>query len=381
MKDIKDKNHVIKTVIAFLIIGLAFFFSTKIFLGARVQLPIYPSKGLTKVSKLSDYFPKIKNTHGDSDVYVFDSGEPGATFLILAAAHNDEPASHLASIVLIENIEVKNGRVIIIPRSNRSGLTHTTPLEAFPEKYKIETPNGVRWFKFGSRYTNAIDQWPDPDLYVHNPSGQSLTGTEARNLNRSWPGRPNGNFTEKIAYAITTLIKNENVDVTIDLHEAPLEYFLINAICFHEKSSDIATAAHLNLSFEGLEYNLEASPPGLHGFSHRELGDHTQTMPILMETANPIMGRFRGPTTAELAVSGKDENYIKAAQYGRLFVPMDENGWPISVRVARHIKGIEELINAFNEFNPENEILVENIPPYDKIVNEGVGKFLNTSFN
>jgi len=85
--------------------------------------------------------------------------------------------------------------------------------------------------------------------------------------------------------------------------------------------------------------------------------------------------------TDRRAVSGKDENYIKAAQYGRLYVPMDENGWPISVRVARHVKGIEELINAFNEFNPENEILVENIPPYDEIVNKGVGKFLNTSSN
>ena len=104
-------------------------------------------------------------------------------------------------------------------------------------------------------------------------------------------------------------------------------------------------------------------------------------MSILMETANPIMGRFRGVTSAELAVFGKDSNYIKAAQYGRLYVPMDENGWPISLRVARNVKAIEELINAFNEFYPENEVVVENIPAYGEIVNEGVGKFLNTPSN
>jgi len=378
MDNIRDKENIIKTVIAFLILGLMFFVSARIFLSPRDLFPIYPSKGLTRIDKLSDYFPRIKNSNGDSDIYVFDSGQAGGTFLILGGTHNDEPSGHMSAVLMTENIEVKKGRVIVIPHANRSGLTNTTPLEGYPREYKIETPEGVRWFNFGSRYTNPTDQWPDPELYVHYPSGQKLAGSEARNLNRSWPGRPNGNFTEQIAYALSTLIRNENVDVVIDYHEAPLEYFLINAICFHEKSSDIATTAYLNLSLEDLQFNLEASPPGLQGFSHREIGDNTQAMPILMETANPQMGRFRGKSTSELITLGTDSNYVKAAQYGRLYVPMDEEGWPLSLRVARHVKATEEIINAFNELYPEKEVIVENIPPYDGMV-KGIGNYLNTS--
>jgi hypothetical protein len=368
---------IFKTTVAWLILAVVFLLSTRIFLEARVQLPIYPSKGLTKIVKLSKYFSKLKKTNVDSDIYIYDSGNPGATFLIFGGTHNDEPSSHLSAVTLIENINVKSGRVFIVPRANRSGLTHTTPLEAYPEKYKIETAQGARWFKFGSRYVNPIDQWPDPDIYVHNPSGQGLAGEEARNLNRSWPGRPKGTLTEKLAYAYIRLIEKEKVDVTIDLHEAPLEYFLINAICYHEHSADIAVMAGLNLSAEGLSYNMEASPPNLHGFSHRELGDHTKTMPILMETANPIEGRFHGPVSNDLVVKGQDNNYVKAGKMKRLFVPMDENGWPISVRVARHIKGIQEIINAFNELYPAKKIIVENIPPYEQMVNNGVEKFLH----
>jgi predicted deacylase len=375
----KDKNRAakLKTTAAFIILAVVFSLSTKIFLEARTQLPIYPSKGLTKIVKLSNYFAKLKNTDADSDIYIYDSGKPGATFLIFGGTHNDEPAGHLSAVTLIENIKVKSGRVFIVPKANQSGLTHTTPLEAYPEKYKIETPKGVRWFKFGSRYSNPIDQWPDPDIYVHKQSGQALSGEESRNLNRAWPGKPDGTFTEKLAYAYISLIKKEKVDVSIDLHEALLEYFLINAICYHEHSNDVAVLAGLNLSAAGLNYTLEASPPNLHGFFHRELGDYTKTMPILMETPNPIEGRFHGPVTNDLVVKGQDRNYIQAGKMKRLFVPMDENGWPISLRVARHIKGIQELINAFNVLHPAKKILVENVPSYEQLVHCGVGKFLH----
>jgi hypothetical protein len=374
-----DQNRAlkVKTTAAFIILAVVFALSARIFLEARAQFPIYPSKGLTRIVKLSSYFSKLKHTNVDTDIYIYDSGNPGATFLIFGGTHNDEPSGHLGAITLIENVKVQSGRVFIVPRTNRSGLTHTTPLEAYPDKYKIETPYGTRWFKFGSRYSNPVDQWPDPDIYVHKPSGQGLAGEESRNLNRSWPGQPNGTLTEKLAYAYISLIKKEKVDVSIDLHEAPLEYFLINAICYHEHSSDVAVMAGLNLSAEGLMYNMEASPPNLHGFMHRELGDHTKTMPILMETPNPIEGRFHGPVTNDLVVKGEDSNYVKAGKMKRLFVPMDENGWPLSLRIARHLKGIQEIINAYNELYPEKKVVVENIPSYDDLVKQGVGKFLH----
>lgn len=42
-------------------------------------------------------------------------------------------------------------------------------------RFTIETPNGERWFRFGSRATNPIHQWPDPEIYVHASSGQRLS--------------------------------------------------------------------------------------------------------------------------------------------------------------------------------------------------------------
>jgi hypothetical protein len=75
-------------------------------------------------------------------------------------------------------------------------------------------------------------------------------------------------------------------------------------------------------------------------------------------------------------VGGKDENYVRASKLGRTFVKIDENGWPLQVRVARHLASIEEVINAYNELNPKTPIIVENIPKYKDVVEKGLGAFL-----
>ena len=56
---------------------------------------------------------------------------------------------------------------------------------------------------------------------------------------------------------------------------------------------------------------------------------------------------------------------------------MDENGWPLSLRVARQIKSAEEIINSFNELYPDRAIEAEGIPPYKEVLEKGVGAFLH----
>ncbi len=97
----------------------------------------------------------------------------------------------------------------MIPRTNNSAFTHNDPQEGSPQRFTISTPHGERWFRYGSRATNPIDQWPDPDVYIHASSGQQLSGSETRNLNRGYPGRPDGTLTEQICYGITELIKKK----------------------------------------------------------------------------------------------------------------------------------------------------------------------------
>ncbi len=79
--------------------------------------------------------------------------------------------------------------------------------------------------------------------------------------------------------------------MSVDLHEASPEYPVINAMVAHEKSMDLASVAVLDLEMEGIKIRLEKSPPTFYGLSHRSWGDYSDTMPILMETANPLTGK------------------------------------------------------------------------------------------
>lgn len=342
----------------------------------HVEEPIRKGPGVTTVKQLSDYFVKLKGTSGDTEVYVLDSGKPGGTVLVLGGTHPNEPSSFLSALLLIENAKPAKGRLIVIPRANNSGFSHTDYTEGAPQQFMLKAASGERWFRFGSRATNPTDQWPDPDIYVHAASGQKLSGSETRNLNRAYPGRPDGTLTEQVAYGIVQLIRQEKVAMTIDLHEASPEYPVINAIVAHERAMDYAAEVTIGLQMDGLKIGLEPSPKSLRGLSHRELGDATDTLAILMETANPAQGRLRGATNAALVVTGKDVMYERAAKLNRLFVPYDEKGQPIDLRVARHVTAINEFLSVLSVKNPAQAVVLNRVPSYKDMVKKGIGSYL-----
>jgi len=338
--------------------------------------PIYPSSGLSSKKMLSAYFPGLKNTHGDTEIYVFQGKEKGGNLLIVAGTHPNEPAGFVTSVLLTENISVKRGNVFIIPRANNSGFSHSDPQEGNPQRFAVPTPSGPRLFRLGSRLTNPIDQWPDPTIYV-NPAGQKLSGNEVRNLNRCYPGREKGYLTEKIAYAIMELIRQEGIDLGIDLHESAPEYPVINAIVFHENSAELAALALLELQSEGFEIRLEASPVNLRGLSHREWGDEAHIKAVLLETPNASHGRLKGKPSSDLIVEGKDKFYAKAFRLGWLFVPFDEEGIPLAQRVARHLAAMEALLGSLQELEPEKALEIKNIPAWAEVLKKGLGPFLH----
>ena len=331
--------------------------------------------GVTVIKHLSDYFPALRNTPGETEVFILDSGKPGGTALLLGGTHPNEPSGYVSAILLLENVKPTQGRLIVIPRANASGFTHNDYTEGSPQKFSVHTASGDRWFRYGSRATNSIHQWPDPDIYVH-PSGQKLSGSETRNLNRAYPGRENGTLTEQIAYGIVQVIKQERIQLSVDLHEASPEYPVINAVVAHENAMDIAANATINLQLDGVKIGLEPSPKGLRGLSHREWGDATDTLAILMETANPSQGRLRGATNAGMVVSGQDRMYQQAAKLGRLFVPFDAKGHPLDVRVARHITAFHEMLKVYSQKKPQQAIVLNNVPSYRDLTKKGVGAYL-----
>ena len=348
-----------------------------------------------QIEKFSDYSPNLKNTVGDADIYKIEGKEAGPSLLVIGGTHPNEPAGQVAATVLLENIEVEKGTVYIITEANKSAYTHSHPLEATTFYYNIKTASGqFRKFKFGSRATNTNQQWPNPDVYT-TQSGQKLSSTDTRNLNRAYPGKINGTYSEQVAYAITQLIIQNDIAVTIDLHEASPEYNNINSIVSHSDASGIGSiaAAHMT-SRDKVTCNYNAAPQKLRGLSHIELGDATDTLAFLCETSNASQGKFRGAFTEDLIVTGKDKFYEHAIEVEKKLGTELVYGDPLhlSERVARQLLTVDRILFYYNlELTygeesmfttfldgrriEEGEFVYSNIPSF-KEAKKDIGQFL-----
>lgn len=339
--------------------------------------PVVVSEYITEVKKLSDYFDGVKGTTNDCNVYIFDSGVEGGTYLIWGSTHPEEPAGVMTAALLVENLKVTQGKVIIIDRENNSASTNTRVGEAYPRFFTYETDWGTKVWRFGDRHANQLDSWPDPEVYIHYPSGQTLANVDIRNTNRNWPGKANGLLTERTNYAVMQLIEQEGVDMTLDLHEAELEYTVENTIVVHEKGQSVAAMVSMMLTAETFDVpvGMEFSPVALHGLSHREVGDWSDAASYLVEVAEPMLDRIRGITDEELLMSGKDRFVMMAGDRGLLYAPIDENGWPIEKRVARHVAVATKIMEVNNSVNPDQTILIEGIPTYEEIMANGLAPY------
>lgn len=341
--------------------------------------PIVTGPGVTRISNLSEYLDSLQGSPGDTPIYFFEGSEPGGTILVLGGTHPNEIAGRLATVILVENMQVGRGRVIVIPLANASGATHSAPSQGVPQYVTIETDWGSRRFRYGDRLTNPLHQYPDPEVHIHYPSGSSGSGAEARNLNRNFPGRPDGTLTERVAYAITQLILTENVDLVLDMHEARPMNPIVNALVVHDHAMDIGALSVMELeAFEGIRLRLEPSPREFRGLTHRELGDSTTALSTLVETPNVAMDWLRGPTDEELVLTGRDEFMAKAiTRPGLVYVDYNhEVGLPIEERVGTHLSTFLQLIGTFSEFHPHRPISVTGVPRHGDVVTNGVGHYL-----
>jgi hypothetical protein len=247
---------------------------------------------------------------------------------------------------------------------------------AYPPDFTISTDWGEQTFRLGDRWANPLDQWPDPEVYIHYPSGQYLAYVDIRNLNRAWPGRANGTLTERTTYAFMELIRAEEVDLFIDLHEAELQYPVISTIVAHDSGEDVAAFTSMMLSDMEFNIGMEYSPASLHGLSHREVGDHSDAVSLLFEAPEPFLDATRGKTTREQLLTGKDEFVVRAGEAGLLYETIDENGWPIDVRVGRHTSTVLMTLDSWSELNPDRPVRVSGVPRYEEVIARGVGHWL-----
>jgi hypothetical protein len=296
---------------------------------------------------------------------------------VMGGTHPEEPGGRLAAWLLAENAVMEQGRLIVVLSSNRSATTVTRVGGAYPTDFSIPTDWGEQTFRLGDRWSNPLDQWPDPEVYIHYPSRQYLAYVDARNLNRTWPGRPDGTLTERTTYAFMELIRQENVDIFIDLHEAELQYPVISTIVTHERGEELAIFVSMMLSDEEFNIGTEYSPKNLHGLSHREVGDASQAASLLFEAPEPFLDATRGRTTREQLLTGVDEFVMKAGEHGLLFEQIDESGWPIDVRVGRHTSTVLQTMESWTELHPDRPLSCRGVPRYAEVIAEGLGHWLH----
>ena len=366
-----------KSIIIALGLVLAVFSGLSFYRSRHLKEPVVAGPGVAQVKTLGDYFAPLKGTANDANVYILEGPKPGWTVLVLGGSHPEEPAGRLTTWILAENAALDQGRLIVLNSANRSASTVTRPSGAYPPDYTIKTAWGGQTFRMGDRWSNPLDQWPDPEVYIHYPSKQNLAYMDIRNLNRDWPGRPNGTLTEKTCYALIQLIVREGVDIAIDLHEAELQYPVISTIVAHPKGLDLAAMASMALSDEEFKIGMEKSPAELRGLSHREIGDSTKAIPLLFESPEPFLDATRGRTDARLLLEGKDDFVVRAGKRGLLFEKIDEKGWPIDVRVGRHCSTLIQVLTVWSQDHADRAVVMKNVPKYAEIVQKGVGAFLH----
>ena len=151
----------------------------------------------------------------------------------------------------------------------------------------------------------------------------------------------------------------------------------MNAISAHQRASDVASFAALEMQVHDLNLKTETSPDSFRGLSNLEMGDmFPRLYAFTSETVNPLQGKFRGITDEYLTVDGVDAFYDKAGKLGYLFTPWPATGSPLKQRVGRNVQQLQALTAALAEVTG-TEIGWERIPSYSDLMENGVGHYLN----
>src|SRR4030042_297363 len=109
------KGATLSAVFSLFLTGVLCFFPGRSFQTMHHPEPFFPSAGLTAKHWLSDYFPPLKNTHGDTEVYIFRGTEKGGNLLVLGGTHPNEPAGMITAVLLVENIRPRQGNAFVVP--------------------------------------------------------------------------------------------------------------------------------------------------------------------------------------------------------------------------------------------------------------------------
>ena len=148
-----------------------------IFITSILLLFCFPQTTLPQTTSV-EYI--CTGTDYETPVYIIKTDYKEPVIMIVSGTHGNEKAGIKATEYLKDNINIERGTLIIIPKANI-----------------LACKESVRCFP--------------PEI----------------NLNRVYPGNPQGNFVEKLAYEIFNLMKRYDIGLLVDLHES-IEFYRKN---------------------------------------------------------------------------------------------------------------------------------------------------------
>ena len=104
----KKYSYLWKNALIFLLALVFAIPATIDFSAMQKREEVAKNDNLTEVKMLSEYCEGLKGTPADTEIYVFDSGVKGGTFLIFGGTHPNETAGMLAAVSLVENMKNEN---------------------------------------------------------------------------------------------------------------------------------------------------------------------------------------------------------------------------------------------------------------------------------
>ena len=145
-----------------------------IFIALILLLFCFPQTALLQTTSV-EYI--CTGTDYETPVYIIKTDYKKPAIMIVAGTHGNEKAGIKAAEYLKDNLHIEKGTLIIIPKANI--LACEENIRCFP-----------------------------PEI----------------NLNRVYPGNPQGNSVEKLAYEIFNLMKKYDIGLLVDLHES-IEFY------------------------------------------------------------------------------------------------------------------------------------------------------------
>jgi hypothetical protein len=117
--------------------------------------------------------PLLPGTPYETRLYIFGTGQPGPVVMALGGVHGNEPGGWQAAERTAEAVRPQTGALLVVPRANRLAI-------------------------------NLFER-TTPDL---------------GDLNRLYPGDPNGLPMEQMAFSIVETLREFHVSVLVDMHES-----------------------------------------------------------------------------------------------------------------------------------------------------------------